>query len=219
VNTPAKPLRADAERNRRRILDAAAELFGERGLGVTLNDVAHHAGVGVGTVYRRYPDKAHLVDALFEDRVGTLAAIVRAHLGNPDPWDGLVGALSDLLEVQETDAAFKELLLSSAYGHPGIVRMRDQLAPITAELVARAKAAGTLRADIERQDLPLIQIMLGAVIDCSREAAPGLWRRYLELLLQGMRAQPGPPSALETPVPSMDVMPRVMQSWRPARRA
>jgi AcrR family transcriptional regulator len=218
MSTSEKPLRADAERNRRRILDAAAELFSERGLGVTLNDVAHHAGVGVGTVYRRYPDKEHLIDALFEERIGELAAIVAAHLDDPDPWHGLVTAITDLLELQERDAAFKELLLSSTYGHPGIVRMRDQLAPITAQLVARAKAAGTLRPDVERQDFPLIQIMLGSIIDCSREAAPGLWRRYLEMLLQGMRAEPEPPAEFDTPVPSMDVMPQVMQAWRPPRR-
>jgi AcrR family transcriptional regulator len=218
MSAPDKPLRADAERNRRRILDAANDLFSERGLGVTLNDVAHHAGVGVGTVYRRYPDKEHLIDALFDERIGQLAAIVSAHLEDPDPWHGLVAAITELLELQERDAGFKELLLSSNHGYPGIVRMRDELAPITAQLIARAKAAGSLRPDVERQDFPLIQIMLGAIIDCSREVAPGLWRRYLDMLLQGMRAEPSAPAEFVTPVPSMEVMPQVMRAWRPPRR-
>src|SRR5579884_684684 len=73
--TVERPLRKDAERNRRRILDAAAELFTERGLGVTLNDIAHHADVGVGTVYRRFPDKELLIDALFEERFAEFVAL------------------------------------------------------------------------------------------------------------------------------------------------
>src|SRR5437763_16995374 len=88
-----RPLRKDAERNRRRILDAAAELFSERGLGVTLNDVAHHADVGVGTVYRRFPNKQLLIDALFEDRFADIVQLAQDGLDNPNPWQGLVGFL------------------------------------------------------------------------------------------------------------------------------
>src|SRR5579875_1512745 len=79
-----KPLRKDAERNRRRILDAARELFAERGLGVTLNDVAHHAGVGVGTVYRRFPDKTVLIESLFEERLEEIAERLRTAVADPD---------------------------------------------------------------------------------------------------------------------------------------
>jgi len=68
-----RPLRADAERNRQRILTAAAEVFAERGLDVSLDDIAKHAGLGVGTVYRRFPTEGKLVEALFEDHVDTLA--------------------------------------------------------------------------------------------------------------------------------------------------
>src|SRR5438270_6695856 len=87
--TIERPLRKDAERNRRRILDAAAELFAERGLGVTLNDIAHHADVGVGTVYRRFPDKDVLIDALFEERVEEMIALAEEALQDADPWRGL----------------------------------------------------------------------------------------------------------------------------------
>src|ERR1700754_1434289 len=85
-----RPLRKDAERNRQRILTAAGELFAERGLCVTLDDVAHHAGVGVGTVYRRFPDKAELIDALFAQRMQAMCEIAEEALEVPDPWDGLV---------------------------------------------------------------------------------------------------------------------------------
>jgi AcrR family transcriptional regulator len=90
MTSPTRPLRRDAERNRQRILAAAGELFAERGLSVTLDDIARHAGVGVGTVYRRFPDKNELIDALFEDRLKALCAAAEAALASDDPWDGLV---------------------------------------------------------------------------------------------------------------------------------
>ena len=93
------------------------------------------------------------------------------------------------------------------------------MAPVIAELMARAKAAGQLREDIGPQDFPLLQILLGAVIDVSRDASPGLWRRYLELILQGMRAEPGPPAPLRVAVPGFEQMDQVLRSWRPPRRA
>ena len=113
-----QPLRKDAERNRQRILDAARELFAERGLGVTLNDVAHHAGVGVGTVYRRFPDKELLIDTLFQEQLDEWARIYEEGLDDPDrpfravfiraPW---VERLGDDVEV-----------LARADGHPVAVR-------------------------------------------------------------------------------------------------
>src|SRR5919199_5999469 len=106
----APTLRKDAERNRQRILDAARELFAERGLGVTPNDIAHHADVGVGTVYRRFPDKALLIDALFEQRLEEIADIFRAALQDPDPWHGLTWLLERQYELQAKDRGLKEIL-------------------------------------------------------------------------------------------------------------
>ena len=214
-----RPLRADAERNRRRIMDAARELFADRGLDVTLNDIARHAGVGVGTVYRRFPDKEVLIEALFEERLAELEAIARAGLTMADPWEGIVATLTGVLELQEADRGFKELVLSVGRRRDGIAPIRARMAPVVAELMARAKAAGQLREDIVPQDFPLLQILLGAVIDVSRDASPGLWRRYLELILQGMRAEPGPPAPLRIMMPGFEQMDQVLGCWRPPRRA
>src|SRR6202161_3635255 len=84
---PDRPLRKDAERNRQRILKAAAEVFTEWGLEATLDDVARHAGVGVATVYRRFPDKATLADALFEERIDILVELATENQEAEDPWD------------------------------------------------------------------------------------------------------------------------------------
>jgi AcrR family transcriptional regulator len=218
VPTSERPLRADAERNRRRVMDAARALFAERGLGVTLNDIARHAGVGVGTVYRRFPDKDALIDALFEERIEQLVGIARSGLEDPDALGGLVAALTRVLELQEADRGLKELMLSSRSRRERIGRIRARMAPVIGELVQRARASGQLRPEIVPQDFPLLQIMLGAIIDVARDDAPGLWRRYLELMVRGMRADPGPPSPLTVAPPAMDRMDSVLHRWQPPRR-
>src|SRR5437667_9910090 len=111
-----RPLRRDAERNRQRILEAARELFADRGLSVTLNDIAHHAGVGVGTVYRRFPDKALLVEHLFEQRLEEIVGLMETAAADPDPWRGMTGFLEHALELQSPDFALKDLVLSSPAG-------------------------------------------------------------------------------------------------------
>ncbi|HMI72272.1 MAG TPA: helix-turn-helix domain-containing protein, partial [Solirubrobacteraceae bacterium] len=117
MSTPAaRPLRRDAERNRHRILEAAAEAFAERGLTITMDDIAEHAGVGVGTVYRRFPQKELLIEALFEERVGELVAMAERALEENDPWEALVGFLEGAQALQATNRGLKELVLSTTHG-------------------------------------------------------------------------------------------------------
>jgi AcrR family transcriptional regulator len=218
MNTSERPLRKDAERNRQRILDAARELFAQRGLGVTLNDIAHHAGVGVGTVYRRFPDKDELIEALFEQRLEELVSQLQAALEDPDPWHGLVGALEYGLALQAGDRGFKELVFASGDGLTRTAQMRARLLPLARQLVARARDSGQLRADAEAPDIPLIQLMLGTVVDVAGDHHPELWRRYLQIFLQGLRATPGPPAPLEVgPLAPADVD-AALSNWRPPRR-
>src|SRR5689334_10519801 len=138
----ARTLRADAERNRRRLLDAAAELFAAKGLSVGLDEIARHAGVGVGTAYRRFPDKAELIQALFDDRVAQLLALAEAGLADEDPWRGFVGFLDGATELQANNRAMKELLLSEGRGAEVVARTRVLLAPLVERLVRRAQVSG-----------------------------------------------------------------------------
>ncbi|MGH2913891.1 MAG: TetR/AcrR family transcriptional regulator [Solirubrobacteraceae bacterium] len=185
-----RPLRRDAERNRLRILDAARELFAQRGLGVTLNDVAHHAGVGVGTVYRRFPDKKRLIDDLFDQRLEEMVAIMHEASSDPDPWRGLQWALERIVQLQASDRGLKDLLTSMPDGLECVSRIRARMLPLGAELVARAHAAGGLREDISPTDLPPVQIMVGALIGAASGVAPELWRRYLAIFIRGLAARP-----------------------------
>ena len=181
-------LRRDAELNRRRIIAAAHEVFRERGLAATLNDVAAHAGVGVGTVYRRFANKEELVDALFDDMIDTVASLAQQALADPDAWHGLTESLEKVCEVQAFDRGLREVMLGTGRGPQRQAQVRERVAPAVDLLVARAKEQGMLRSDVAGMDLPMIQLMVAAITDHTGQ--PDLWRRYLRLLLDGMRARP-----------------------------
>lgn len=184
---PGRPLRRDAARNRERILAAAAELFTERGLQVTLDEVAHRAGVGVGTVYRRFPDKEALTDALFEERLTALVDLAQQALADPDEWAGLVWFLEQAGALLSADLGLRQILMFATYGQDRVGEARSRLLPVVTQLVTRAQAAGVLRADLRPTDVPLIEMMLAAVADYARPARPEIWRRYLALIVDGLR--------------------------------
>ena len=216
----AQPLlRKDAARNRQRILAAARELFADRGLSVTLNDIAHHADVGVGTVYRHFPDKGLLIEELFDDELREIVGLLEAARQDPDPWHALTVFLEQVLERQATDRGLKELLLGAPGAPERIQKTRSILHPLAAELVERARAAGAVRPDCEPQDFGVLQLMVGAVIDAGREVAPDLWRRYLAITLQGLRAQPAPCEPLPTPAVSPQAMDDLLMGAQKARRS
>src|SRR3954447_20317764 len=130
-------LRADAERNRQRILEAAGELFARKGLNVGLDEIARHAGVGVATAYRRFANKEELLDALFQDRVDELAALAERALEDDDPWEGLKGFLESAVELHVANRALKEMVFAA--GGPVAERMavaRGQIAPLVEQLIA-----------------------------------------------------------------------------------
>jgi AcrR family transcriptional regulator len=209
-----RPLRRDAERNRRRILEAAAEVFAERGLGVTMDDIADHAGVGVGTVYRRFPNKELLIDALLEDRLAELVAMAERAQEEDDPWQALTGFLERGQALQAANRAVKEVVLSTEHGRERVAHMRSRLAPLVDALVKRAQSSGQLRPDIHETDLPLIQIMLGAVVDVTRDIEPETWRRLLAIIVDGLRARE-PRTPLPAPPLESEQIAQVMRAWKP----
>ncbi|GAA0633744.1 TetR/AcrR family transcriptional regulator [Sporichthya brevicatena] len=186
MTAPEKPLRADAARNRERILAAAEEVFAARGLEATLDDIAAHAGLGVGTVYRRFENREALVDALFEERLRDVAALAARAREEADSWQGLRRLLESLGEVVARDQGLFEVLI----GRPGgREEVRETMLPIVTAVFERAQADGHLRADAAPTDFPMLLRMLGGIAEASREVRPDVWRRYLELLLDGLRAE------------------------------
>ena len=197
------PLRADAERNRQRLLASAKELFATRGLNVTLDDIARHAGVGTGTAYRRFPNKDALIEALMVERLDELGAIAQECLDEPDPWRGIAGFFDRALALMVADRGLKDVLFSPGRGRERVAHARGALAPIVEQLVQRAVAAGAVRDELSTSDVPVINFMLHTVVDLSRDVEPELYKRYLAIILDGLRARedldPLPAEALEMP--------------------
>jgi len=199
-----RPLRADAERNRQRILAAAAEVLSERGLDATLDEVARAAGVGVGTVYRRFPDKESLIQELFRDRIDAMVRAAEQALTEPDPWQALVSYLDFAISLMASNMGLRQLLMFSTYGKERICYARNQMHPVITKLVERAQASGDLRPDFAGTDVKMIVFMLTSVAEYASASRPDLWRRYLALLIDGLRPARDTVSGLPAPAPTAE---------------
>ncbi|MEA2168580.1 MAG: hypothetical protein QOF76_1880 [Solirubrobacteraceae bacterium] len=210
-----RPLRADAERNRQRLLVAAAELFAARGLEVSMDDIAAAAGVGVGTAYRRFRSRDELIDALFEERMAEVVAMAKAAATNPDAWQGLAGLLEASLEMQAADRGLKHLFHSRDQHRARVVAVREEIFSVMQGMVDRARAAGDLRPDVTLMDLTIVSLMVGSVADVTADAQPGAWRRALGLMLDALRAD----GTRTMPLPGAQLTPTeletAMECWRP----
>lgn len=191
------PLRSDAERNRERIIAAARRVFARDGLDASMASVAREAGVGIATMFRRFPTKAELVDAVFVDRMDAYAGAVTAALDDPDPWHGFVGYIETVCAMQAADYGFADVLTTTFPSAKALERLRNQAYEGMVELIGRAKAAGRLREDFDPSDLVLLHMANAGVVNATGEAAPDAWRRVLALLIQSFESPargPLPPS-------------------------
>jgi AcrR family transcriptional regulator len=192
----ARALRADARRNREAVIDAAKMLFAEKGLDAQMPDVAKAAQVGVGTVYRHFPTKDHLIAAIAAQHFDRMAERARQDLEFADAWEGICDFIRFATQIQADDRGLCEVMgsrpevMDSAARAVGLVELCD-------DLVRRAQDSGQLRADIEWQDIPMIACGLGHVTNSGPPPSVGRWPRLVEIILDGLRA-PGT-SALPKP--------------------
>lgn len=210
-----RPLRKDAERNRTRILEAARELFAAKGLEPNLNDVARHAGVGVGTVYRRFATKEELLEAIFEDALNQLTALAESALRQQDSWQAFVCFVEQQCEMTATDRGLREIAFSKCYGGDRVTAAKDRLSAVTTSLVECAQSSGQLRPGVSATDLPLLALLAGTVSEFAGHVDAELWRRYVAVLLEGMRHRS---DQEPVPVPALDhdALDAAMQTWEPA---
>lgn len=188
ADTADRPLRADARRNRERILVAAREVVGRDGADAAMEAVAAAAGLGVGTLYRHFPTKDALLGAIVTAHFERTAAHVRAAHDDPDAWEAFAGVLRRSAEDLSADAGTRDALMGGPDVWPHVGPARDELGREMDRLIARAHAAGVLREDFTGADMPTVMCGLCATM----RAHPGPrvdWRRHLELLLAGLRAE------------------------------
>ncbi len=194
-----RPLRKDAQRTRRLVLDAARDLFADRGLEVGFDEIARRAGVGVGTVYRRFPDRAALVEALFAEKVDEIISIASNALLVDDPWDGIVQFCEQAILEQQHDRGLAQVLASSKWVDAHVAELKERAGELIGELLRRARAAGVVRSDLAAVDLAVMSHLLSRVTTTDE---PAISDRYLALFLDAIKQQPGH-SRLPDPVPTV----------------
>jgi AcrR family transcriptional regulator len=183
-----QPLRSDAERNRERIIAAARTVFARDGLSASMASVAREAGVGIATMFRRFPTKEELVDAVFSDRMGAYADAVTVALDDPDPWNGFVGYLEAACAMQAADNGFADVLTMTFPTAKVLEQRRNEAYEAMLRLIDRAKATGRLREDFDPSDLVLIHMANAGVVNATGDAAPDAWRRVVALFIQSLEA-------------------------------
>jgi AcrR family transcriptional regulator len=182
-----RPLRADARRNREKVLAAARAVFSEHGREAQMDDVARRAGVGVGTVYRHFPTKEALIEALMVDAFQSIADEARRALEIEDPWEAFTTVLWHGAETMTADRAMSEVFASI----PGVAESAmPTIAGLTETMdtiVRRAQDAGVMRPDAIVDDIPMLMCGIGAATKKDHRY-PDAWRRHLSIVLDGLRA-------------------------------
>jgi AcrR family transcriptional regulator len=194
-----RELRADAERNRAAILAVARDVFAEQGLEAPLEVIAARAGVGIATLYRRFPTREKLVAAALVDKIALYAQAAEQALAVTDPWAGFAGFVQRICELQACDRGLGDLLSMTLSADEQIEQLRTTANGHVIALIERAKASGTLRGDFVGEDLLLLLIATAAVMQVTRADAPDAWRRFVALALDALRRQDYSPGLPEPP--------------------
>ncbi len=196
MTTEARPLRADAARNRDKLLVAAVKVFGERGLDAPLEEIARLARVSIGTLYNHFPTREAFFDAIFPERLAALDRIAEAALADPDPWDGFRGFLEGLFALQAEDHGLNDALALRFPVSAEVTEACHRGFRHADRIIRRAQESGQLRSDFEPQDLATVIWAMSQVIRESMEVAPQTWRRCLAFFLDGLRAGAAHPIAV-----------------------
>jgi AcrR family transcriptional regulator len=188
--SPPNALRADAARNRERIIAAAAAVFAERGLEAATAEIAQRAGVGEATLFRRFPTKDDLIDAIIETRMGEVVALADAAADDPDPGAALERFMQDLVKQFSRDKGFFEAAGERCMHDPRFLSLRRRALEAVGRLLRRAQDAGAVRRDLSPSD---ISFLAGSAMYAMEVSKPGvredLWKRYLRVILDGMRPE------------------------------
>jgi AcrR family transcriptional regulator len=201
ATAPSEPraLRADARRNRERLLAAACSAFAEHGFDVGVAEIARRAGVGTGTFFRHFPTKLDLEVAVVLERKDAMRALLTEALAEPDPWTAFELALTRSVELMARDRCIGQAASPELLADPRIQAMHVEMSDGLEQLLSRGRAAGVIRPDIRPEDLVVLMTTVISTMERFGQRGGDLWRRYLGVVLDGLRAAgaaplaPGPP--------------------------
>ena len=185
-----RPLRRDAQRNREAIVEAARQVFCDQGLEAPLEQIARHARVGIATLYRRFPNRAALLDTVLTGNLQAHIDAAEQALAIDDPWDGFAFYLEQSCRLQATDRGLNDVMGMRFPRATATEAAKTRLFEVVGQVVDRAQQSGQLRADLTLEDLAFLNWANTRILPAVRAAgAPDAWRRHLGLLLDGFRAE------------------------------
>ncbi|WP_165969502.1 TetR/AcrR family transcriptional regulator [Nonomuraea terrae] len=187
VQAGAPKLRKDAERNRRRIIEATREVIAELGVHAPVDEIAKRAGVGVGTLYRRFPDRTELIETVFLERAQRYLDTAREALRHEDAWEGFRTYLERLCAMQAEDRVVTDVLTLNLPDSPRLVELRYRIHSTQNRLIRAAKQQGALRADFTPEDVVLLLVAHAAIVQSLGDEAPESSPRFLALALDALR--------------------------------
>ncbi len=208
-------LRADAERNRRRLVDAAEELFCERGLEVGVGEIAEHAGVGRGTLFRNFPSKEHLIAAIVSERMGEAVNRGRQLLDAEDPGQALFEFLEEMAGRQQLDRALFEAVADTFLANPDIRSAYEELIGVLDALLVRAQQAGAVREDIGALDVLMLIKGVCQAASAFAQVDPGIGERQLDLVRAAL-SNAGAENPLRGRTPTLNDVERAFPAPAPA---
>jgi len=190
TETRTPTLRADAERNRRALIDAATDLFSERGVEVTIAEIRERAGVGQGTVFRHFPTKEHLMAEVMRERMTALARLAEEQIGADDPVAGLRDFMAAAAQSKAVDSEIYKLICETdALPAEDERALRMELTGKIRLLLERAQAAGLIRDDVVAEDILILENAVRVSGEVLDTVAPDIWHRYLDIVLDGLRPE------------------------------
>ena len=207
-------MRSDAERNRASIVSAAQVEFAEHGLDAPLEDVAARAGVGIATLYRRFPCREDLIAASFESRVEGYAAVAQDALAAPDGWTGFATFVEAICAMQAADRGLQDVLTRSFPNARALESHRARGFALMLQVIERAQVEGSLRRDLVPEDVVVLLMANAGVVQGAGHDAPEAWPRFVALMLDAFRAEGARP--LPEPPSPRQVM-RAMHRLTPSR--
>ncbi|WP_185017371.1 TetR/AcrR family transcriptional regulator [Curtobacterium sp. ZW137] len=211
--TPRAP-RRDVLRNRAAIVDSACTAFAERGLDAPLEPIAAAAGVGNATLYRHFPERAALWEAVLQAPLQEVLDLMRECLARSedDPWAGFATFIRRTADIEARREGFSELMTTRFTGAPTLLALRAEIQAGLESLFRRAQDAGAVRADAALEDVAVVQLSMARTIETFGDVAPELHRRWVDLMLDGFRA----PGADREPLGGPPLRPN--QIWRAVMR-
>ncbi|AXG76780.1 TetR/AcrR family transcriptional regulator [Streptomyces paludis] len=204
---PSRALRADAERNRARLVEAARSVFAETGVDSPLENIAERAGVGIATLYRRFPTREELIAATYEAKMAEITDFTEEALHAPDAWTGLRDCIERFCAMQSENRGFSSAVIMALPVPAVVPPHRERLRTNLAALIERAQEEGSLRDDFVLEDITLLMMATGGILRVTREAAPHAWRRLLAYQLEAFRTpgSAGPADPLPTAPTAMQL--------------